>query len=746
MEKLYNKAIELLREISQNIDNDYEKDIEEIENLLNDDSYKIAVIGEFSVGKSTFLNSIIGKRILYSSAQEATGVLTTIKNSEKMLAEIIYDDSRSEPIGLSKENSYFELKSYLDKNRNDNKNIKNVNISYPIVGIDKDVLLLDTPGLQGIRDKELLITKEVLKEAHATIVLVDYKGLTGTELNLLKGNLKEFGRIKTKEIILVINKISELYSTRSKEEALAKINRVVESVKATLKENSLDNIKVFALDSRDYLWGRDVTLFNQVIEESDSNVNKLLTQEEYLERSSFNVFREYLNRFLSKDSRTKAFYEDIKERILILLEEFKKELQKNKSEGLKDIDSILNNINLQKNLILENRRVIINSTLRQLMESNEEFARTMESDIKDEVSNGKKQVLLYIKDNIKCYDDLNNGTEKNLEKYVQDIVNKSMEPYAININKYKENINSLLSNTFNKEFKKVFKESGKINFTTKEDEVKVSLEYKNNANDSILTELETRIKEMEEELRNNKQLLNKYNLNYGKEIQNLEAKIRVNKVEMKNEISLLGKKPDPVQKYRTETRTRRKWLIFTEEYDVKVPDGLDHSKGIAWESKRNDIIDRYSKTEKVYQDKIDKLYDDKIKAENINKKIHKLQIDIDNLKVNRKQAAEKMEQLISNSKQIFFESKKEELYISFSELLGKYFRMMLSKLKEILEEYYSYIKNEVTEQANHYLNAFEKTLNEKYKQAIERIKDLKIDKDKNLDKLNDMEKLINAEG
>lgn len=398
MTKLYNEAIEFLREISQSIDNTYEKDIEEIENLLNDDSYKIAVIGEFSVGKSTFLNSIIGKRILYSLAQEATGVLTGIKNSEKMVADIIYDNNSTDTVDLSKENSYLELKSYLDKNRND---IKNVNINYPIMGIDKEVLLLDTPGLQGIREKELLVTREALKEANASLVLIDYKGLTGTELSLLQEKLKEFGRIKTKEIILIINKTSELYSNRSNEEALMKINRVVESVKNTLRENELENVKVFAVDSRDYLWGRDITLFNEVLKENDSN----------------------------------------------------------------------------------------------------------------------------IKDNIKCYEDLNSEIKKKLEEKIQNIVNISIGPYVENINKYKANINLLLSDTFNEEFKKVFKENGKINFITKEDEVKVSLEYKNDVNDSILTEFETRIKYMEEELRNNKQLLNKYNINYGKEIQDLGSVI-----------------------------------------------------------------------------------------------------------------------------------------------------------------------------------------------------------------------------
>lgn len=60
MEK-YEGSIKLLRFISEKRNNIYEEEINEIEDSIYNNIFEVAIIGEFSVGKSTFLNSIIGK-------------------------------------------------------------------------------------------------------------------------------------------------------------------------------------------------------------------------------------------------------------------------------------------------------------------------------------------------------------------------------------------------------------------------------------------------------------------------------------------------------------------------------------------------------------------------------------------------------------------------------------------------------------------------------------------------------------
>lgn len=50
----------------------FEHDFQKIIDRLLDDSFRLAVVGEFSSGKSTFLNALIGKDLLKHGAKETT--------------------------------------------------------------------------------------------------------------------------------------------------------------------------------------------------------------------------------------------------------------------------------------------------------------------------------------------------------------------------------------------------------------------------------------------------------------------------------------------------------------------------------------------------------------------------------------------------------------------------------------------------------------------------------------------------
>lgn len=100
MSDILNESIEVLKIASKSSDYLYAEEIQEVEDALKHykdyNTFKIAVIGEFSVGKSTFLNALIGKRLLYSAAQEATGVAVEITNSNKKVATVYGDISDDE--------------------------------------------------------------------------------------------------------------------------------------------------------------------------------------------------------------------------------------------------------------------------------------------------------------------------------------------------------------------------------------------------------------------------------------------------------------------------------------------------------------------------------------------------------------------------------------------------------------------------------------------------------------------------
>ena len=58
----------------------FEHDFQRIIDRLLDDSFRLAVVGEFSSGKSTFLNALMGKDLLKHGAKETTATVTEIHN------------------------------------------------------------------------------------------------------------------------------------------------------------------------------------------------------------------------------------------------------------------------------------------------------------------------------------------------------------------------------------------------------------------------------------------------------------------------------------------------------------------------------------------------------------------------------------------------------------------------------------------------------------------------------------------
>lgn len=61
------------------------EEIKNIKSRIEDDTFRIAVVGEFSSGKSTFINAIIGKDILTHAVNETTATITYIYNVPEMM-------------------------------------------------------------------------------------------------------------------------------------------------------------------------------------------------------------------------------------------------------------------------------------------------------------------------------------------------------------------------------------------------------------------------------------------------------------------------------------------------------------------------------------------------------------------------------------------------------------------------------------------------------------------------------------
>lgn len=117
-------------------------EIETLKDKVVEKKLYIVVVGLFKRGKSTLINSLIGKNILPSSVTPVTALITIIDYNENPGATVFFLDSKSTNIDIN------EIDKYVteEKNPENIKNVRYVQLSDD-AEILKSVSLVDTPGL-----------------------------------------------------------------------------------------------------------------------------------------------------------------------------------------------------------------------------------------------------------------------------------------------------------------------------------------------------------------------------------------------------------------------------------------------------------------------------------------------------------------------------------------------------------------------------------------------------------------------
>jgi ribosome biogenesis GTPase A len=168
------------------------KKVDDLFEGLRDD-FALMVLGEFSSGKSSFINALLKENILATSILPETSAITIVRYGGEKKAEIRYKDGRK-----------YELVDESDAElvKRDAKDIDRVEISYPLNRL-KGFLLVDTPGLNTIFRSHEATTREFLHRADVIIWLFDALKLG----KLREKEYVEYGREYAGEMIGVVNKV-----------------------------------------------------------------------------------------------------------------------------------------------------------------------------------------------------------------------------------------------------------------------------------------------------------------------------------------------------------------------------------------------------------------------------------------------------------------------------------------------------------------------------------------------------------
>ena len=193
--------------------------------------FTVAVVGEFSRGKSTFINGLLGKDILPVGDLPTTAMLTHIKYNSK--ESMIHIDTSGNMISLPPAQESWEGLTADNFGKHDPEGTVHIGLKQRWLG-ENNVEIMDTPGAGDLEQRRAQLIGEALLGSDGAIITVSAASpLSLTEKTFIEERLLTR---KTPFLMLVITKLDTI---RKKERA-----SVVEYIKKKLKSWKMD-IPVF---------------------------------------------------------------------------------------------------------------------------------------------------------------------------------------------------------------------------------------------------------------------------------------------------------------------------------------------------------------------------------------------------------------------------------------------------------------------------------------------------------------------
>lgn len=264
--------------------------IKDTSDKLQSQCFRVVVVGEFSKGKSTLLNALLGEEIQPVRDLPCSGTVTILKYGSQRRVICRYKDGREEKISpeqyqekasISEEEaleSAEEVEEVIAKSE-----IAEIVFEHPDLELcSNGVEIIDSPGLNE-QAKRTEITEQVLKTADAVIFLISAQNaLTEKEKKLLLELKKELNYGKENEgarnIFIVVNFFDLLRREESRKQIPQKVENFVKNKNVLAGENRIHFISAqSALDA--VLSGQENDEYLKSFQNFASSLEKFLTVE-----------------------------------------------------------------------------------------------------------------------------------------------------------------------------------------------------------------------------------------------------------------------------------------------------------------------------------------------------------------------------------------------------------------------------------------------------------------------------------
>ena len=160
--------------------NDEEKtsSLIDLASSVQNGKFSIVVVGQFSAGKSTFLNALMGEKYLPSFTTETTATINFLRSvnespTKKPLIKVNYKDGKEE---RCEEVTLENIEKFVSTKGVDvAKNILSVEVFLDSKYLNDGVSLVDSPGLNGVLEGHEQITNDQIDRSHAAIFMFNAK-------------------------------------------------------------------------------------------------------------------------------------------------------------------------------------------------------------------------------------------------------------------------------------------------------------------------------------------------------------------------------------------------------------------------------------------------------------------------------------------------------------------------------------------------------------------------------------------
>lgn len=701
--------------------------------------YRITVIGEFSSGKSTFLNAIIGQDILPHGVEETTAAVTYIHNVPKTDKNynkvIIYFRNGNNPINLDLSSSRNALIDYVTAKSKDKdvvKEIAEVHLFLNFIEGGEKLVLIDTPGLNGIKDGMRDITYREIMRSHANICLFHIKGISQTDVDFIEHFYKD-----GTPFFFVLNQIDRLTEETPEE----KIKDFKKDIKNNILHISQDPKFVFGVSALQALSARDKTITRVY-----SDDKKDLTEEArriLLDKSGMKDFESSLLDFIKNGEMERNYLEQVKSRIRNLFE-----ITRDRAIHEKNILQAKVSDIPEKNILESQRKKVLDSINRNL--------GIIKTKLGSQMSDLEKKQRNYI---IKACDKIseeahqivnnwNTLEEAELQLKRGTVVNTINNKVNFERNKIEIKLTPEFDLIFDNLISVVRSFVPNVKYSKKESKWNFTVERETVQDQSKIQMLKNEIREISGQIDKQKKKKEKQEQdlnNLNDEIKSSKKDLTKLEEEKRRELRNLGYRPS----YRCwqEQRTVKKRFLFI-PYNGTESYTKDNSSEIAaYDNKKSRINQQYDSKIAAYRRMIIELErkKDKLDPTIFDSQISKLKKTLticesqmkheeEELELQRKYARTKLLNNLKNKTREFISKSitpmNGELFLSLSEDIRNNIRNAEQKMHKILETEYSNLRSE-----------FLKNLENLIKK-LENKEDIKLNKEK----ISQLEKKITLVG